>query len=212
MSLLGWFQTMGLVVLWWSCFKSAKSGRWHRVEASFFICFDCTLKQNIFYAMLQAIPDSKVHGPTWGPSGADRTQVRPMLALWTLLSGIGLYAAIRRHVVKRFAWIHRPLGGLSEILDNNFQNILNDWWQRYPQWSCHQMNATGLHWWKVNISSDNGLVPSDNKPLPKPMWTKIFIYSLTRPRWFNQISNGSRWLIGPTFHCHNQQCGVIGNH
>ena len=27
-------------------------------------------------------------GPTWGPSGADRTQVGPMLARWTLLSGI----------------------------------------------------------------------------------------------------------------------------
>ena len=27
-------------------------------------------------------------GPTWGPSGADRTQVGPMLAPWILLSGI----------------------------------------------------------------------------------------------------------------------------
>ena len=27
-------------------------------------------------------------GPTWGPSRADRTQVGPMLAPWTLLSGI----------------------------------------------------------------------------------------------------------------------------
>ena len=26
-------------------------------------------------------------GPTWGPPGADRTQVVPMLAPWTLLSG-----------------------------------------------------------------------------------------------------------------------------
>ena len=26
-------------------------------------------------------------GPTWGPSGADRTQVGPMLAPWTLLFG-----------------------------------------------------------------------------------------------------------------------------
>ena len=26
-------------------------------------------------------------GPTWGPSGADSTQVGPMLAPWTLLSG-----------------------------------------------------------------------------------------------------------------------------
>ena len=29
-------------------------------------------------------------GPTWGPSGADRTQVGPMLAPWTLLSGVSL--------------------------------------------------------------------------------------------------------------------------
>ena len=27
-------------------------------------------------------------GPTWGPSGADRTQVGPMLAPWTSLSGM----------------------------------------------------------------------------------------------------------------------------
>ena len=27
-------------------------------------------------------------GPTWGPSGAGRTQVGPMLAPWTLLSGL----------------------------------------------------------------------------------------------------------------------------
>ena len=27
-------------------------------------------------------------GPTWGPYGADRTQVGPMLAPWTLLSGM----------------------------------------------------------------------------------------------------------------------------
>ena len=32
-------------------------------------------------------PDSKFHRSTWGPSGADRTQVRPMLAPWTLLCG-----------------------------------------------------------------------------------------------------------------------------
>ena len=35
-------------------------------------------------------------GPTWGPSGADRTQVGPMLALWTLLSGIYcMYEGVR---------------------------------------------------------------------------------------------------------------------
>ena len=29
-------------------------------------------------------------GPTWGPSGAGRTQVGPILVPWTLLSGLGL--------------------------------------------------------------------------------------------------------------------------
>ena len=33
------------------------------------------------------IPDCKVHGATWGPSGSTKTQVGPMLAPWTLLPG-----------------------------------------------------------------------------------------------------------------------------
>ena len=37
-----------------------------------------------------ALPASKVHGSTWGPSGTDRAQVGPMLAPWTLLSGFTL--------------------------------------------------------------------------------------------------------------------------
>ena len=32
---------------------------------------------------------ARLMGPTWGPSGADRTQVGPMLAPWMLLSGSG---------------------------------------------------------------------------------------------------------------------------
>ena len=38
---------------------------------------------------LQSIsPIARFMGPTWGPSGADRTQVDPMLTPWTLLSEI----------------------------------------------------------------------------------------------------------------------------
>ena len=33
-------------------------------------------------------------GPTWGPPGADRTQVGPMLARWTLLSGLFCYLVL----------------------------------------------------------------------------------------------------------------------
>ena len=39
---------------------------------------------------LEGCPDSKVMGPSWGPSGADRTQMGPMLAPWILLSGCTL--------------------------------------------------------------------------------------------------------------------------
>ena len=34
---------------------------------------------------------TRIMGPTWGPSGADRTQMDPMLVPWTLLSGYPLY-------------------------------------------------------------------------------------------------------------------------
>ena len=40
-------------------------------------------------------------GPTWGPSGADRTQVGPMLAPWTLLSGMTFHRILLG--VKTFA-------------------------------------------------------------------------------------------------------------
>ena len=48
---------------------------------------------NCVTVIMQSVNNSKgaliarVMGPTWGPSGADRTQVGPVLAPWTLLSG-----------------------------------------------------------------------------------------------------------------------------
>ena len=38
-------------------------------------------------------------GPTWGPSGAERTQVGPMLAPWTLLSGLLLLWTLLKRVI-----------------------------------------------------------------------------------------------------------------
>ena len=42
-------------------------------------------------------------GPTWGPSGADRTQVGPILAPWTLLSG-DLYSLNGKTSHRKFLW------------------------------------------------------------------------------------------------------------
>ena len=43
----------------------------------------------------QPYPDSKVHGATQGPPGSCRTQMGPMLAPWTLLSGYKWHAHIK---------------------------------------------------------------------------------------------------------------------
>ena len=59
--------------------------------------------------------DDKVHGPTWDPPGADRTQVGPMLAIWTLLYG---YCSIASMV------------NLSEIENSE---IYPDLWSRHQR-------------------------------------------------------------------------------
>ena len=53
------------------------------------------------------------------------------------------------------------------------QDDLSDWWLRYRLWNCAQINITGPHWWKVNIGSGDGLVPSGIKPLLELMLTQI---------------------------------------
>ena len=40
-------------------------------------------------SLCKSILIARFMGPTWGPSGADRTNVGPTLAPWTLLSGYG---------------------------------------------------------------------------------------------------------------------------
>ena len=63
------------------------------------VCYILYNKGYIKQAFARYMPDKWGHivgvstliarfmGPTWGPSGANRTQVGPMLAPWTLLSG-----------------------------------------------------------------------------------------------------------------------------
>ena len=43
--------------------------------------------------------------------------------------------------------------------------------------SCNypQLNAKGSYWWRLNIGSGNGLVSPDNKPLPEPVLTQLYV-------------------------------------
>ena len=54
-----------------------------------------------------------------------------------------------------------------------FNLIFVNWWLRCLLWNCPLVN--GSHWWSVNIGSDNGSVPSVNKPLPEPVLTKFCV-------------------------------------
>ena len=49
--------------------------------------YNSNLDKYMFKASLRA----RFMGPTWGPSGADRSQVGPMMVPWTLLSGISRF-------------------------------------------------------------------------------------------------------------------------
>ena len=60
-------------------------------------------KKAIYYVMSHAHQVASVIArfmrPTWGPSGADMTQVGPMLAPWTLLSGITCHSLHINHSI-----------------------------------------------------------------------------------------------------------------
>ena len=47
----------------------------------------CLVDLHIMFLCMSSTLIARFMGPTWGPSGADRTQVGPMLAPWTWLSG-----------------------------------------------------------------------------------------------------------------------------
>ena len=70
----------------WVC-RRRKSSRFYRARSVSKLPARKPRKPRARVSPVSGDPDSKVHGPTWGPSGAGRTQVGPMLAPWTLLSG-----------------------------------------------------------------------------------------------------------------------------
>ena len=69
-----------------SCWWLEMPWRWRDVIEMVYLCEKTCISTPPAHWFCDADPDSKVHGP-WGPSEADRTQVGPMLAPWTLLSG-----------------------------------------------------------------------------------------------------------------------------
>ena len=73
------------------------------LNASLLLCVEpCSV--TIVFDVKYAIPDSRSMGPTWGLHGADRTQVGPMWATWTLLSGY-IHLKLQPHSFDNFILI-----------------------------------------------------------------------------------------------------------
>ena len=66
----------------------------------------------------------------------------------------------------KFEWNFRYL--IFQII-----SVIDSWGISYEL--ALMMNGTRPYWWKVNIGSGNGLVPSGNKPLLEPMLTQISV-------------------------------------
>ena len=50
--------------------------------------------------------------------------------------------------------------------------------------NCSHANATGLHYWEVNISSVIGFVTSGTKPFPELIWPRSTLpFGITCPQW-----------------------------
>ena len=70
---------------------------------------------------------AKFMGPTWGPPGSCRPQMRPMLAPWTLLSGL-LAHNISQHILQQNENINSPVTKI---------HLKKEWQLQNPFWMRH---------------------------------------------------------------------------
>ena len=83
-------------------------------------------------------------GPTWGPSGADRTQVGPILAHWTLLSGYLLIKYLRTSII-RFTGIVNPIIDTGSPCVMLSYTIVTAWLTGYNMGACGIRHTDSIH-------------------------------------------------------------------
>ena len=127
------------------------------------------------------VPDSKVHGPTWGPSGSCRPQMGPMLAPWTLLSGVMTYGATD-HVQH---WLTQSLVMHQAISSTNVDFSLKVFCGIYPtailQVPMNLIRNTCYNF-KIATTSSSGQFVNDRSVICRPFW-------MTSQTWFEITGN-----------------------
>ena len=96
----------------------------------------------VYCTSVSTPPIARFMGPTWGPSGADRTQVDPMLVPLTLLSGT--WSANKRSLTSLTASTKR-----KEQCDDIFVNECTR--------SCHFDNFGYGHWRKFRQNQNTSV-------------------------------------------------------
>ena len=126
-------------------------------------------------------------GPTWGPTGADRTQIGPMFATWPLLSG-DPFVDITQKVVWS-AWVQHPRQDVYTALLYFMPMKLP---RRFLLDRCNQFTHVllGSHLWQGAITK---LSPY---PSVKELWDMI-LYGVGRWTWSVHWQHGKckLWAI-----------------
>ena len=112
-------------------------------------------------------PDSKVRGADMGPSGADRTQVGPMLAPWTLLSGYCLVTVLSSYWERRslyWNWFCSWYVSLYYLLPGDYVSTYSAFFPGEPdtgETGCLVLERTGsfaLNWWEDNCDAKKAFI------------------------------------------------------
>ena len=115
-------------------------------------------------------------GPTWGPSGANRTHVGPMLAPWTLLSGSTRYIEALLHSASGHQWSLKLVASHTKCqYFGKCFHVMTSSWMYFPALACLCL------WWSKLIRNC-GYVKTD---------VSYFIVFLCKVDWQYIITTGS---------------------
>ena len=146
------------------------------------------LRQVTPVAVTETTQIARFIGSTWDPSGADRTQVGPMLAPWTLLSGYYPAALYSNQLTSPQNDLNtlRPRRNEQHFADDIFKRIFFN----ENVWISIKISLKFVP--KGPINNIPALVQimawrrSGDKPLSEPMMVSLPTHiCVTRPQWVN---------------------------
>ena len=130
-------------------------------------------------------------GPTWGPSGADRTQIGPMLAPWTLVSGLAT-----GHTVKQYAMCTEVLWSGRCI---RYQNMLKP--------SHHWPFVRGISWLAL-CERNPHVIGGLHVPSQRGKWSAVTLFVVDPWTVLNKLSSCCQRYESPEWLCETNTMNI----